>query len=460
MIPIVQHSLRSRLQGFAVLTSVILLSLASIMFTVHMASLQLIDNQIMANYYRNSEAFANAESGINLILAKLDDSSIAQAMLINLPFQYASVGHHYSVLVEEIEVGKIKITSIGTSMDDSATREISVEADFYLDYPIPEAALLANGQLNLDDSAIVNDGCEGLGRDACISAGNIAEQMLVSNSGIESEELDNPCQSNDEELNHIADGVLNGESTIKIIEKIMTEEGTEQFDWGEVLILGNTEIGGVSTDSDMQADSLFEATLGFELNQVNLDNLWNHVASFDMTSGGDCSDMLQTLSDDDVIVYIKGDCHINQYYAGQSNTSDNKLFTIGSTEHPKLFLLEGGSFVTTSDVETSVIGMLYLLPSTHDSIDDQGNVQYGENGLAIQIPDSTSIDMTGINVDGALLSEYNCSYDHVQQTTTNQAQTTFSARFNKRVLNQLYSQIGIASVGSGYRLVAGSWKDF
>ncbi|WP_413700123.1 hypothetical protein ACLKMH_23110 [Psychromonas sp. KJ10-10] len=459
MLPVVQHSIRRRLQGFAVLTSVILLSLASIVFTAHMASLQLIDNQIMANYYRNSEAFANAESGINFVLAQLDDSLIAQSMLINLPFYYVDISHHYSVTVEEIKVGKLKITSIGTSMDDSATREISVKADFYLNYPTPEAALSANGKLNLDATAIVNDGCEGLGSDACISAGSIAEKMLVSNPNLESESSDNPCQSG-EEGSQFSDAVLKGESPVQLINKITTEEGIEQFDWGKILISDGSEIGGVSTDTEIQADSLFEVTLGFELNQVNLDNLWNHVASFDMTSGGDCSDMLQTISEDDVIIYIKGDCHINQYYAVQSNTSDNQLFTIGSTEHPKLILMEGGTFVTSADIETSVIGMLYLLPSTHDSVDQQGNVQYGDNGLAIQIADATSIDMAGINVDGALLSEYDCSYDDAQQNENNQNQTTFSARFNKRVLNQLYSQMGIASTGSGYRLSPGTWKDF
>tara|TARA_R110001583_G_scaffold42735_2_gene135863 strand:+ start:10253 stop:11626 length:1374 start_codon:yes stop_codon:yes gene_type:complete len=456
MLVITQQNSRRKKRGFAVLASVILLCLASIMFTTYLASSQVIDNQIIANYYRNSEAFANAESGINYVLAQLDDSVIAQSMLINLPFQHISTSHHYSVEVQKIQKGKINITSSGTSMDGSAKREINVEADFYLDYPVPEAAISVNGKLNLDDSAIVNDGCEGLGSDDCLSNGNIAKQMLVSNPGVEGESIEEHCTSG---VNTITEGVLKGESELKIIEKIITEDGSERYDWGDVLMQGITEIGGIPLDDEIQASSLFEVTLGFEMNQVNLDNLWNHVANIDMTSGGDCSEMLQTITEEDSIIYIKGDCLINSYYTEQSHTSENKVFTIGSSDNPKLILIEGGTFVAPSNTETSVIGMLYFLPSTHDSIDEQGNIQYGEDGLAIQLLDS-NIDMSAIKVDGALLSEYSCSHDSTAQKNGHSAQTSLSARFNKQVLNQLYSKMGVATTGSGYRLTAGTWRDF
>ena len=59
--------MKKQQQGFAVLTTVIILSIAGIAYTTHMACLQLIDNKVLANYYRSSEAFANAESGVNLI---------------------------------------------------------------------------------------------------------------------------------------------------------------------------------------------------------------------------------------------------------------------------------------------------------------------------------------------------------------------------------------------------------
>ena len=159
---------QKKCQGFAVLASVILLCLASIVFTSHIASSQIIDNKIIANYYRNAEAFANAESGVNFILAQLDDSALAQTILINLPFHHSSIARHYQVTVQELQLGKIQITSAGTSIDGTAKREINVEADFYLDYPVPEAPLSTNGKLNLDESSLVNDGCEGLGNADCI----------------------------------------------------------------------------------------------------------------------------------------------------------------------------------------------------------------------------------------------------------------------------------------------------
>ncbi|MCP4324698.1 MAG: hypothetical protein GY787_23175, partial [Alteromonadales bacterium] len=68
-------------QGFAIFTSAVLLSIAGIMFTASLASSQLVDNQIIGNYYRNNEAFANAESGINFVLSMLDNKIQAGVLL-------------------------------------------------------------------------------------------------------------------------------------------------------------------------------------------------------------------------------------------------------------------------------------------------------------------------------------------------------------------------------------------
>ena len=454
-----QCVVKSKRRGFAVLSSVILLSLASIMFTTHMVSSQLIDNKIIANYYRNAEALANAESGVNFILAQLDDTGSAQTLLTNLPFEHYNSSLNYHVTVEEIQIGQIRITANGTSSDGSAKREINVDADFYLNFPIPEAAISTNGKLALGDLAVVNDGCEGLGRDACLSKGNIAPQMLVSNPGLESDVTDDVCSSPDLGESTISPDALRGESEPKLIQEVTSEEGVEYFDWGDRLLSEEIEIGGVPLTQEGQANSLFEMILGFEMSEFNLDNLWNHVTSFDMSSGGDCSDVLQSVTDEDNIIYIKGDCIINEYYALDNHTFDHNIFSIGSNQAPKLVLLEGGTFVMPANMEISIVGMLYLLPSTHDSVDEQGNTEYGENGLAIQLQDP-SINLAGIHVDGALLSEYHCSHDGVDNQENYESQSHLSARFNKQVLNQLYSTMGIGTTGSGYRLSAGTWKDF
>lgn len=446
-------------QGFAILTSTILLSIASIMFTVNMASSQLVDNQIIGNYYRNNEAFANAESGINFVFAQLDDTVIATTMLVDLPFQYTSTTHHYSINVEEVHANKIKITSVGTSMDGTAKREVKVDVDFFLHYPIPAAALSTNGKLNLDDSALVNDGCEGLARDSCGGSGNVAEQMLVSNPDNEGDDSDELCAGGQVGSNIVADGVLKGESKPKTIDKITAPDGSERYDWGKVSMLPESKVGGLSSDENMVANSLFEATFGIEMNQANLDYLWDNVASIDMTLGGDCSEMLKNVRNEDEIIFIKGDCEISQYYAEQSKTSENKVFTIGSTNLPKLVFIEGGTFVTAPNTRTAVVGMLYFLPGKHDRVDEEGSILYGEDGIAIQVEDS-SIDMGGINVNGALLSEYKCSHDGYDKTDNNETKQHFSVRFDKQILSELYSQIGIGATGSYYRFSKGTWRDF
>jgi hypothetical protein len=446
-------------QGFVILTSSILLSIASIMFTTNMASSQMVDNQIIGNYYRNNEAFSNAESGINFVFAQLDDTVMAAAMLADLPFQYVSTTHHYNIRVEEIYANKVKIVSVGTSIDGTARREINVEVDYFLNYPIPLAALSANGKLNLDDSALVNDGCEGLAMDSCIGSGNVAEQMLVSNPDIEDDVYDELCAGGQVGINIVADGVLKGESELKKIDKITAEDGSDRYDWEKVTILPGSKMGGLSSDENMLASSLFEATFGIEMNQANLDNLWDNTASIDMAFGGECAEMLNNVRSEDEIIFIRGDCEISQYYATQSKTSENKVFTIGSTKFPKLIFIQGGTFITAPNTGIAVVGMLYFLPGKHDRVNEQGNILYGEDGIAIQVEDS-SIDMGGINVNGALLSEYKCSHDGYDKTDKNGTKQHFSVRFDKQVLSELYSQMGMGAIGSYYRFSSGTWRDF
>lgn len=465
MLPVTPYKKMKREQGFAVLIPAILLSVAGIVFTTNMASLQLTDNQVIGNYYRNNEAFANAESGINYVLSQMDDTDFAEALIQSLPDDasvprtIADATHHYVVNVYKIDDSKIAISSSGTSMDGTAKREISLQIDFYLNYPIPAAALSTNGKLNLDDTALVNNGCEGLGADECLGKGNIADKLLVSNPNIEDEDSDELCAGGAVGENVIADGVLKGEGEQKLIAQTTDEEGNVSYDWGDISIPEGSEVGGISTDPEMEANSLFEATFGIEKNQENLDRLWDNAAKIDMTNGGDCSDMLQDVSDEDEIVYIKGDCDISQYYAEQSKTSQNKVFTIGSVKHPKLVFIEGGTFITAPNTGTAIVGMMYFLPGKHDDIDENGNYVLDDDGNRVQVEDS-SVDMGGINVNGALLSEYKCSHDGYDQTDNTGTKQHFSARFDKLVLGDLYSQMGMGTTGSGYRLTVGTWRDF
>ncbi|PKF61784.1 hypothetical protein CW745_10745 [Psychromonas sp. psych-6C06] len=459
----IQHKMKSvaNQQGFAVLTSAVLLSMAGIAFTANMASSQLVDNQIIGNYYRNNEAFANAESGMNFVLSQLDDSTIAKQMLANLPYEYENSSNHFTIKVTQVNQSKILITSDATSMDGSAKRQINLEVDFFVSFPIPAAAVSSNGKLNLDDSALVNDGCEGLAASDCLGGGNIAEHMLVSNPAIE-EDADDLCSGGQLGENVIADNVLKGEGDEKIIQP--NEDGTG-YDWGELSIPEGSEIGGLTPDSDLDPNSLFEATFGMEMSQDNLDDLWDNAAKIDMRYGGDCSDMLQDVSDQDEIVYIKGDCNISQFYAEQSKTSENKVFSIGSTEYPKLVFIEGGTFITAPNTGTSVVGMLYFLPAIRELVDDDGNyIDEDGNLLAedeepIKVTDA-SVDMGGIDVNGALLSEYKCSHDGYDKTDNKGTKQHFSARFDKLVLEALYSDLGMGVSGTGYRLAAGTWRDF
>ena len=126
-------------QGFVVLTTVIFLCIAAIIFTSNMARLQLTDNQITGNYYRNSEAFMNAESGINFILSQLNDEILREGILARLPNEQTEKPHyehvnnpsHYIVHLNRVNENRLEIVSHGRSMDNTAKRDIHLEVDIY-----------------------------------------------------------------------------------------------------------------------------------------------------------------------------------------------------------------------------------------------------------------------------------------------------------------------------------------
>ena len=72
----------------------------------------------------------------------------------------------------------------------------------------------------------------------------------------------------------------------------------------------------------------------------------------------------------------------------------------------------------------SPLVLLYFIPG----IDDDGNIM-------------TSVDMGGVRVNGAMLSEYNCSHNASDKTDNQGTKQHFSARYDKTVLNQLYKNL-------------------
>ncbi|WP_028863521.1 pilus assembly PilX N-terminal domain-containing protein [Psychromonas aquimarina] len=445
---------KRKLQGFAVLTSVVLLTIAGIVFTASMVSTQLIDNQVIGNYYRNNEAFVNAESGINLILSKLDSPSIAEEMLTNLPYSYLPSTAHYSVQVTQVNANTLEIISSGLSMDDTAERKIHLQVNFSLDYPIPSAPLSSDGKLNLDASATVNDGCEGLSLDECLSPGNIADVMLLSNPGAESE-YSELCSGDENNVgsNLFADNVFYGESEKRVIDN--------GGDWGKGAVPAGVDIFGTLTTSNDAPESLFEAAFAIEKNDTNMQIIKSYAADIDMTVEGavSCSEQLKDISDEDKVIYIQGDCNIEQNDTQQSVTSENKRFTVGSSAHPKIVFMQGGTFITQPNSGVSIIGMLYFLPGKHAAVDENGDSLVDEYGNERLVED-ISVDMGAVRVNGALLSDYKCSADGYDKSDHKGTKQHFSVRYDRTVLNLLYSQLGMPVVGSSYQQVEGSWRDF
>lgn len=450
-------------KGFAVLTSVVLLSIASIVFTAQMGSIQLIDNKIVGNYYRNNEAFVNAESGVNFLLSKIDDPSIGPAVLASIFIPYSSADNHYSVQLTRLNRNTLEITSSGRSMDDSAQRRISLQIYHEMRFNLPGASVSSNGKLNLDSTATVNNGCEGVSAADCKSPGNFADYQLVSNpkneigkatdlcTGSVDAQGDLPAVDNTG-INVIADNVFYQQITAdNSLEIGSVDDEGEVIGWSNNIPAGSTFFGE-EVAIDLQPSSLFESTFGVN-KSVGIAALKSsaEVAKIDMTDSNlntSCSDRLKALGDEIDTIYITGDCNIDQSDAVQSAISENKRFTIGTVDNPKMVFLEGGTFITKPNTGASVIGMLYFLPGT--SVDETG-------ATVVDL----SVDMGGIRVNGATLSEYSCSHDGYDKTDTNGTKQHFSSRYDKTVLNKLYENAGQQPpLDTGYSFVQGSWRDF
>lgn len=455
-------------QGFAILASALLLCIAGIIFTVNMACSQLIDNQLMGNYYRNHEAFVNAESGVDLMLSKIDQST---SLLNALPFSYHPPGSPFTVTVDRLNKNTVSITSLATSNDGSAQRQIYLEVNHEVTYKLPLAALSSNGKLNLDSNATINDGCEGVSLADCKSPGNIAKFQLVSQPSKETESS-GECSESALGENVIDQNALYGEKInnnfLTIGEKISVIDKYGNRTLKTISWPRNTanddNFYGLKVNENLSPSSLLESTLGVTREDALVE--LNHspdVQRIDMNDGNQtsCSTRLQELDPSISTIYIKGDCNIEPHDPLVYSPSIDKRFTVGSVDNPKLIFMEGGTFTHESSDGVSVIGLLYFLPNMVDKIDPQGRPVIDPNNANqyLQV-EKASVDLGGIRVNGALLSEYDCSYNGLDKLDKTGKKQHFSVRYDKTVLNKLYENLQRRSIDSGYSIINGSWKDF
>lgn len=477
--------MKKQQHGFAILTTVVVLSIAGISYTTHMAYLQLIDNKVLANYYRNSEAFANAESGVNLILSKLTTVDIAVEMIDSLPYIYnteSTSATPYQVTVSELTPNKLHVSSIGHSTDGSALRTISLEVYYYIDFDTPIAPLLSNGKLKINASDSINDGCGGLSPSECKAPGNIAQKVIISQPATNQSlvNVSNPIGESNTQVSTLCSAIIlnpdnssnNNNINLNAIHGQLTdEEGGNRVkeiinnQWGAAASITSPIFDGLTAiDNTANAGSLFESTFGTTWENMKEKLAYSEsVAHIDMTNlnSATCSEELNNVNADINIIYIKGNCIIDPLDTSSSKASNitfnNNYFTIGSTDNPKMVFLEGGTFIAPANTISSVVGMLYLIPATHDVVDINGNAVYIK-GIR-QLEQDQDINLAGIQVNGSLLSEYSCTASTIENSNNNSNQN-FSTRYDKHVLNSLYKQLGMEPSESHYQLVAGTWRDF
>jgi hypothetical protein len=429
--------------GFVVLTTIVILSAVGIIYTVNMAHSQLMDNRVLGNYYRNNEALANAESGVSLILSKLSDDSIARVMMEELPFVYpqqVSDSAPYQVTLDSIASDTFQITSVGYSQDRSAFREVALQIYQHTHFDIPNASFSSNGQLSINSSAFINNGCEGLDKNNCRSPGNIAEQIVITPSS--TEQADELCDP------YFTNAPLDYESKTIIDNQ-----------WGSAASSVGSFLGDLNSLQDMEnTSSLFQSTFGVTLDDARavLANS-DQVTKIDMTVSNalSCSEQLNDIDDQVKVIYIKGDCNIDQ---NDPSFNSGERFTIGSLTNPKMILIEGGTFTSQPSTGVSVNGLLYFIPAIHDLVDENGDTVYVDQ--VKQTEEDPSIDISGIRVNGALMSEYQCAHNQTDADVSRDNNQHLSIRYDKSVLNQLYEQLGMEASATYYQLVAGSWRDF
>ena len=418
--------------GFAVLTIVLLLSLASLIYTLNMAQVQLLDNQLLANDYRNKEALLHAESGVSLMLNQLNHANAASQLLNQLPFVYPDVlssNVPFQVQLSQQVDQPLQITSTGYSQDLHAMKQIVLTLQAVTRYGIPESGVTSNAALTLNDKAKIQRDCESQGcTDAELAAPLIDARLFNSPLCLDSASLNLPS------------------------EQINLQQQLNPHSWGTATSFAGTFLDNAGTLIDMNtAQSLFEKTFGTyrsdALYTLSMADGVITINTEDTALKGDmntlCRQALQQTDDNHQVLYIQGDCDL---------TSNTTPYILGSSEYPKIIFIEGGRFISQAGVRIN--GLLYYLPGKQPVLNAEGEKVY-LNGV-LQTMEEQTVNLTGVQVNGALLSEYACSYN-----TQEAEQAPFLwVNYNQDVLNTLYQQLTVLPLSVQYKQAQGSWRDF
>jgi len=418
--------------GFAVLTIVLLLSVASLIFTLNMAQVQLLDNQLLANDYRNKEALLHAESGVNLMLNQLNHANVVSQLLNDLPFVYPvvlSANDPFQVQLSQQVDQPLQITSTGYSQDHHAMKQIVLTLQALAHYGIPESSVTSNAALTLNDKAQIQRDCEKLGcTDAELAAPLIDARLFNSPLCLDSASLNLSSEQRN------------------------LQQQLQYHPWGAATSFAGTFLDNAGTLIDMNtAQSLFEKTFGAYQSEalytlsmaegVTTINTTETALSDDVNSL--CRQTLQQTDDNHQVLYIQGDCDL---------TNNTTPYVLGSSEYPKMIFIEGGRFI--SQVGVKINGLLYYLPGKQPVLNAAGEKVY-LNGV-LQTMEEQTVNLTGVQVNGALLSEYACSYNAEE---TEQAPFLW-VNYNPDVLNTLYQQLNVLPLSVQYKQAQGSWRDF
>ena len=126
------------MHGFAIFSVLVLLSMACLIFSLKVASIVRLDEQRLADDFRRLEAFTHAGSGISFIMSQLSSVDGAQRIrayldkkchlskLKNCESYFKNSVPPFTLKLSLQSKGAIKITSMGTSFDGQAHKNISI----------------------------------------------------------------------------------------------------------------------------------------------------------------------------------------------------------------------------------------------------------------------------------------------------------------------------------------------
>jgi len=421
--------------GFAVLTLVLLLSLASLIYTVNMTQTQLIDNQILSNDYRTQAARLHAESGVSLVESQLKQGSDTKQLLHHLPFVYPTVitdSELFQVQLSQSTDQLLHLTSTGYSEDRQAIQRITLTLQRQADYGIPASGLASNAALALNVGATIQrDDNTQVDNDLGLALPLIHAASLTTAACPDRSPLG-----------------LSATSNLPVAQSGLSFAWLKNRPWGAATSFAGTFLDSATPIPDKQhPHSLFEKTFGVSMREaLPVLNIGEGVTMIKAATYHDqtmsCAQQLQSLDDRQQVLYIQGDCDLTRYSAP---------YVIGSVTYPKLIFMEGGRFVNHAGVK--ITGLLYYLPK--QSLSNGYSASLASDAMKTLISTPQAINLTGLSVNGALLTEYACSFN--EQVNED---ASLWVNYNPEVLTTLYQQIGVSPINVEYQQVLGSWRDF